>query len=63
MPGKSFWKSKGFWGQVISVGALFLPQPAGVAIGVIGNMLGLYGRAVATQPLTLTDNGKPAAGK
>lgn len=51
--GKPFYKSKGFWGGVISVATIFVPPPFQPIVAAAGGVLGVVGRAQATQPLTL----------
>lgn len=37
---KDFYKSKGFWAQVLNTVALVVPGPAKILIGIAGTMLG-----------------------
>jgi len=64
---KAFWKSKTFWGMVITAVVLFyqalqqafglppLPDDLLKMLGAAGLLLVGYGRAVADRPLGLTD--------
>lgn len=51
--GKPFWKSKGFWGGVISVATVFVPPPLQPIVAATGGLLGMVGRAQAKGPLKI----------
>ena len=67
---KAFWKSKTFWGMVVTAIVLFyqaLEQAVGLPpipdevlklLGAAGLLLVGYGRAVADKPLGLSDYGR-----
>lgn len=50
-PPKPFYKSKGFWGSVLSAASIFAPAPVRPLVTLAGSALGLYGRATAQAPL------------
>ena len=72
MEKKEFWKSKGFWGIVVTVASLVVPEKApligdtidaGLQIAteagkIIGPLLTLWGRWTAKGPLTATPQPK-----
>jgi hypothetical protein len=53
---KVWWKSKGFWGGVISVASVVVPLPLRPIVAVVGGAVGIYGRATAEGPLTSKPN-------
>jgi len=65
-PGKPFWRSKTFWGLVVTAAVLFynalrqaypslppIPEQVLQMLAAAGLLLAGYGRAVADRPLTL----------
>jgi len=67
---KAFWKSKTFWGMVVTAIVLFyqameqafalppIPDEVLKLLGAAGLLLVGYGRAVADKPLGLSDYGR-----
>ncbi len=74
MEKKAFWKSRTFWGAVISAlatiweyvvvpafGAPHIPEQVFAVLQMLGISVVVYGRAVADKPLGLSDYGRARA--
>jgi len=72
---KAFWRSKTFWGAVLSAvvtlweyvavplfGAPHVPRELFGLLNALGITVVVYGRAVATQPLGVRDEPAPLSG-